>query len=556
MKLRKLLLAEVVLLSMVILRGQGHGVSPAELLQPLKDSWPTYNGDYSGKRYSALTQLNQSNVTHLTLAWMSRVTPGAGNAGGRGRGGATNIIIGGEGTGNIAGGGGTIKASVLEVDGTLYFSMPDNAWAMDARDGRELWHYFWKTKGGTHIGSRGMGMWNNYVYMETPDDYLVSLDAKTGKERWHKQIADLAQGYFSTPAPIVVGNHVIAGTGNDIDSPGFLQSFDPETGELQWKLYTVPMKPGDPGVDSWASMDAARHGGAQTWIPGAYDPETRLYIFGTGNPTPAYTTGTRGDGDNLFTCALVSVNVDTGKMAWYFQTSPHDMHDYDSAQTPVLVDGMFNGKMRKLVLTAARNGYYFTLDRLTGEHLVTSKYGLFTNWADGLTKYAGPKRDSGKDATVGGSIVSPSAHGTTNWEPPAYSPDTGLFFVAEANAFSIFYLTDVDPRGSMGLGGKEEVVVGSGGTFLTAIDYQTGKVAWRRPYYGDGGGGGLLTTAGKLLFAGDGAGNLVAHDAATGKPLWNTRIGAVTNAPQTFMLDGRQYLIAATGEGLWSFVLY
>ena len=157
------------------------------------------------------------------------------------------MIVGGEGPGNLPSGGG-IKASVLEVDGTLYFTMPDNAWAVDARDGRELWHYFWKTKGGTHIGNRGLGMWNHYLFMETPDDYLVSLDAKTGKERWHKPIADLAQGYFSTPAPIVVGNHVIAGTGNDIDAPGFLQSFDPETGDLQWKLYTVPMKAGDPGA--------------------------------------------------------------------------------------------------------------------------------------------------------------------------------------------------------------------------------------------------------------------------------------------------------------------
>ena len=183
-------------------------------------------------------------------------------------------------------------------------------------------------------------MWNNYLFFETPDNYLVSLDAKTGKERWHKVIADLAQQYFSTPAPVVVGNHVLVGTGNDIDSPGFLQSFDPETGDLQWKFYTVPMNPGDPGLDTWRSLDDARHGGAQTWIPGAYDPATKLYIFGTGNPTPAYTTGTRGDGDNLFTCSLVAVNVDTGKMAWYFQTSPHDMHDWDSAQTPVLVDAL------------------------------------------------------------------------------------------------------------------------------------------------------------------------------------------------------------------------
>jgi alcohol dehydrogenase (cytochrome c) len=456
------------LLLPILLKAQGTGVTPAELLKPLKDSWPTYNGDYSGKRYSALTQVNTSNVMHLTLAWSTPLTPGSG--GGRGRGGPTTpVIIGGEGTGDLASTG-SIKASVLEVDGTLYLTTPDNAWAVDARDGRELWHYFWKTKGGTHIGNRGLGMWNSYLFMETPDDYLVSLDAKTGKERWHKPIADLSLGYFSTPAPIVVGNHVIVGTGNDIDAPGFLQSFDPETGNLQWKLFTVPMNPGDPGADSWASIDAARHGGAQTWIPGAYDPETHLYIFGTGNPTPAYTNGTRGEGDNLFACALVAVNVDTGKMAWYFSTSPHDMHDYDSAQTPVLVDAMFNGKMRKLVLTAARNGYFFTLHRVTGERLITTKYGMLTNWAKGLNKSGAPQHDPAKDATVPGSLVSPTSDGTINWEPPAYSPDTGLFYTAEGDGYSIFYLTDVDPRGSMGLGGKEEANVGSGGSFLAAID--------------------------------------------------------------------------------------
>jgi alcohol dehydrogenase (cytochrome c) len=559
MKLKTLLLTAPVLLLPAILPGQGKGVSPDDLLKPLKDEWPTYNGDYSGKRYSALKQIDQSTVKNLTLAWMTRVTSGMNNPGGRGgRGGGppVSLIVGGEGPGDIQAGGGTIKGSALMVDGTLYFTMPDNAWAVDARDGRELWHYFWKTKGGTHIANRGLGMWNGYLYMETPDNYLVSLDAKTGKERWHKTIADLSQGYFSTPAPIVVGNHVLVGTGNDIDSPGFLLSFDAETGDIQWKLYTVPMKKGDPGLETWGSLDAARHGGAQTWIPGAYDPETKLYIFGTGNPTPAYTTGTRGNGDNLFTCSLVAVNVDTGKMAWYFQTSPHDMHDWDSAQTPVLVDGMFNGKMRKMVLTAARNGYYFTIDRVTGEHLVTAKYGTATNWATGLNKFGGPQRDPAKDPTVPGSLVSPTAGGTINWEPPAYSPDTGLFYTAEGNDFSIFYLTDLDPRGSMGLGGKEEVLVGSIGSYLTAIDYKTGKAVWRHPYYGNGGGGGLLATAGGLLFAGDGAGNLVAHNAATGKPIWNTRIGQISNAPQTFMLDGHQYLIAATGDTMWAFLLY
>jgi alcohol dehydrogenase (cytochrome c) len=556
MTLKKLLLTTPLVVLPVLLMAQGKGLDPAQLLKPLSDSWPTYNGDYSGKRYSSLTQINQTTVKNLTLAWVAKLNGGPGNGfGGGGRGGAP-VNTGGEGTGNFPSGDVTIKASALMVDGTLYLTAPDNAWAIDARDGRELWRYFWKTRGGTHIATRGFGMWNNYVYMETPDNYLVSLEAKTGKERWHKVISDFNQQYFSTMAPIVVGNHVLAGTGNDLDAPGFLQSFDPETGDLQWKFYTVPMNLGDPGLETWPSLEAARHGGAQPWLPGAYDPETKLYIFGTGNPTPAYTVG-RGEGDNLFTGSLIAVNVDTGKMAWYYQTAPHDMHDWDSAQTPVLVDAPFKGRMRKLVMTAARNGYFFVIDRVTGEHLLTTRYGSATNWVKALDDKGRPMRDPAKDSSVGGSLVSPTAGGTVNWEPPAFSPVTGLFYVSEDNGYEIFYLMDTDPRGSMGLGGNLRTRVGSGGSFLTALDYKTGKAAWRHEYPGGGGGGGgVLATAGKLVFAGDGGGNIVAHDAATGKPLWHSHIGDVTNPPQTYMLDGRQYLIVATGDTLYAFTLY
>src|SRR5262245_41522948 len=212
-------------------QGHGEGLDPDELLRPLSESWPTYSGDYSGKRYSALTQINQGNVKNLALAWVTRVTagPGAGAAN-PANPAAPALIIGGEGGGDIAARGGEIRGAVLAVNGILYFTMPDNAWAVDARDGHEIWHYFWKTKGGTHIGNRGLGMWNSYLFMETPDDYLISLDARTGRERWHKEIASFAQEYFSTMAPIVIGNHVLVGTGNDLDAPGFLTSFDPETG--------------------------------------------------------------------------------------------------------------------------------------------------------------------------------------------------------------------------------------------------------------------------------------------------------------------------------------
>jgi alcohol dehydrogenase (cytochrome c) len=529
----------------VITAQEQSGLDPSAILKPLSDSWPTYSGDYSGKRYSTLTQINQDTVKNLTLAWVARLSAGPGAFVG-----GTPTIVGGEGSADFAGGGVTIKGSILQVDGVLYVSAPDNAWAVDARDGHVLWHYFWKTKGGTHIGNRGMGMWHNYLFLETPDDYLVSLDARTGEERWHKVIADFNQQYFSTMAPIVVGNHVLVGTGDDLDAPGFLQSFDPETGELQWKHYTVPMNPGDPGLETWPSLDTARHGGAQVWIPGSYDPETHLYIFGTGNPTPAYTTG-RGDLDNLFTCSLVAVNVDTGKMAWYYQTSPHDTHDWDSTQTPVLVDAPFNGRMRKLVMTAARNGYFFVLDRVTGEHLVTSKFGTATNWALGLDKNGAPKRNPEKDATIPGSLITGSM---TNWPPPAYSPDTGLFYAPENNSYTMSYLIDVDPRGSMGLGGIENANIGAAGNFLTAIDYRTGDVVWRHELQG-GPSTGLLSTAGKLIFAGSGT-NLMAFDPGTGKTLWHSRIGNQANAPETYMLDGHQYLLAVAGDTMFAFTLY
>jgi alcohol dehydrogenase (cytochrome c) len=553
----------------VWLAAQNHGgLDPKSLLKPLAESWPTYSGDYSGRRFSALKQVNTTNVKSLSLAWTVRLTAGPPPTGGgrfggfgRGGGGGAPVIVGGEGTGEFGGGdfGGTqVKGTILMVNNVLYATAPDNVWALDAQDGHLLWRYFWKTRGGTHIGNRGAGMWHNYLFFETPDDYLVSLDAKTGKERWHVPLADFAQQYFSTVAPVIVDNHVLIGTGNDIDAPGFLQSFDPETGKLKWKFYTVPMNPGDPGLETWPSLDAARHGGGQTWIPGAYDPETRLYIIGTGNPTPGY-TGQGRLGDNLFTCSLVAIHVDTGKMAWYYQTSPHDTHDWDSAQTPVLIDGVIDGKPRKLVSTASRNGYFFTLDRVTGKLVTSSMFGTTTNWAKGMRPNGAPDPNPAKEATIPGSLVSPVEGGVVNWPPPAFSPATGLFDVNERNGFNLLYLTDPDPRGSMGLAGKAVGQVGAWPSALRAIDYKTGKAVWRHEYpgvNGEGGSGGILATAGGLVFAGDGGGNLVAFDAKAGKPLWHSHIGSPSNAPQTYMVDGKQYVLVAVGDMLYAFSLY
>ncbi|WP_232296280.1 acido-empty-quinoprotein group A [Terriglobus sp. TAA 43] len=572
------LMAGLSFLLPVVLQGQttaaaGMGLDPAtltqQLAQPATTSWPTYAGDYSQRRYSVLDQVNRTNVKDLTLAWKSvALTAGPGGGAGARRGfGSPGFvaptIVGGVTETPVpvpgsSSGSPRITGSILQVNGVLYISSPDNAWAMDARDGTVLWHYCWTTRGGDHIGNRGMAMYGDTLYFEVPEDYLVALDAKTGKERWHKEIAPYTQQYFSTTAPVVVGNHVLVGTSSNLDQPGFLQSFNAETGELQWKTFLVPMKKGDPGWDTWGSMDAAQHGGAMPWLSGSYDPETKLYIFGTGNPIPAYSAAPRGKDEkdtNLFTCSIVALDVETGKMAWYYQTSPDDTHDWDSVQAPVFVDGTFEGKPRKLVMEATRNGYFFVLDRVTGQHLLTTKYSPAANWATGLNANGNPIRDPDQDSTVAGSLVSPTNGGAVNWQPPSFSPQTGLFYVGLHQGYAMYYLTQTDPKQIMGLGGKEEDPVGSYPSSIVGIDYRTGKTVYNYVFPGDGSPTGLLTTAGHLLFSGDGSGNLVAYDTSTPKPLWHARIGNVSNAPETYLLDGRQYILTVTGDTVYAFRL-
>lgn len=570
-KIFALLFAISILLAPAIFRG--NSLNPATLLEPATNSWPSYAGDYTSRRFSSLTQINRTNVHALTLAWVAPLTAGVG-AGDRGfgffgGGPAAPTIVGGVAANPAAipgssSGAPRISGSILQVDGVLYISSPDNAWAMDALDGRILWHYWWKSRGGDHIGNRGMAMYKNWVYFETPDDYIVCLDAKSGKEVWKNPIADFNEEYFSTAAPLVIGDHLLVGEGDDLDVPGFLQSFDPATGALQWKHYTAPMAKGDPGWQSWPSIDAARHGGGSTWVAGSYDPETHLYIYGTGNPTPAYTNyGRQADGkfyENLFTSSIVAVNVDTGKMAWYYSTSPDDTHDWDSVEAPVLVDGMFGGRMRKMVMQAARNGYFFVLDRTNGEHLLTSKFSAAANWAQAkLGPNGQPVGDPEKMNTVPGSLVSPTNAGSTNWPPPSFDPQTNLFYVGTNEGYSMYYLTTTNPKLITGLGGSEQDGVGSLGSYIEGIDYRTGKIAqkWLVPGSRNGFGGfltGLLTTAGHLLFDGVGE-NLVAFDVADMKPLWHSHIGAVSNAPETYMLGGRQYVLVAAQGSIYAFCL-
>jgi alcohol dehydrogenase (cytochrome c) len=381
------------------------------------DSWPTHYGDYSGRRYSPLTQINGANVKTLSLAWTHRATAQEGdNVGGEYKTGDPYYWGGPQA--NV-----TIKAVPLMANGILYFAAPDHAYAIDARTGRQIWHYYWRTRGGIHIGNRGVGMYGNYLFFETPDCYLVSLDAATGKERWHKEIADVRQQYFCTPAPIIVGRHVIVGIGGDsLDVQGYMESYEPETGEKQWRWYTTPQKKGEPGSETWPDEYSMTHGGGMTWLPPTYDPDLNLVYIATGNPNPVFAPQSR-KGDNLYTCALVALNPDTGKMAWYFQTSPHDTHDWDSAQVPVLIDGQIDGRPRKLVAQAARNGYYFLIDRTNGKSVVTVPYVDFMNWSLGVNDKGQPINNPAKDAAIDGTLVSPGS--ATNWPPPSFSPKTG-----------------------------------------------------------------------------------------------------------------------------------
>lgn len=496
------------------------GLDPASLLKPATDTWPTYNGDYSGRRFSALDQINAANVSSLALAWAFR-TPGH-----------------------------TLKSTALEVNGILYFTAPDNVWAVDARYGRQIWHYFRKSEG-DHIGNRGVAMHGNSLYFTTPDAHLICLNAQDGTLRWNIELADPKLSYFATMAPIVVRDHVIVGVSGDVtDLPGFLESRDPETGALQWRWNTEP-KPGEPGSETWPKdSDAILHGGGMTWMTGTYDPALNLLYWGIGNPNPVL-AGEGRPGDNLFTCSIVALNADSGKLVWYFQPSPHDLHDWDATQTPVLFDGEFHGKPRKLIAQASRNGFFFVLDRTNGEHLVTAPF-IDQTWSSGIDSRGRPIAKPEATPSPDGALVEPGSDGATNWMAPSFDPQTGLFYVKARRIFSVYYNTVTTK--AEGWGGRDRTLWAN--STLRALDYHAGKVVWNHEL-GEGENiAGILTTAGHLLFTADNSGNLLALDPATGAILWHLNIGGdVLASPMTYQLDGRQYMLIPVQDVLYAFAL-
>jgi len=491
-------------------RACAQSLAPSDLLKPPADSWPLYHGDYSGRRHSPLKQINTRTVGGLSLAWAFQSNQGA-----------------------------QIKSSPLLVDGVLFFTVPDNVWAVDARSGHMIWHYHRPSKG-EHIGHRGVAMYKGWVYFTTPDCHLISLNAKDGTVHWDKVFADTKQGYWSTMAPLVVGNHVVVGVGGDLDNlPGLLASLDPETGEIQWKWESTPPT---------GTLNATT--GGTTWITGTYDPELNLIYWGTGNPTPVLNGNTR-PGDDAYTCSIVAINPDTGKLAWGFVVSPHDTHDWDAVEIPVLVDANFHGQPRKMLMQAARNGYFFVLDRATGKSLLTVPYGP-VNWALGLDKLGRPIPNPDKEPLPDGRLIAPDEGGMTNFRSPSFDPRTGLFIVDAHPSYSLYFSKPAD--GTYGWAGADYGLWGKG--VIEAIDYQTGKVRWTHEVGPGGSGAGVLTTDSGLTFTGDAVGNVLALDTSNGKTLWHAGLGdAMESSPITYELDGRQYLLTASGGVLFAWAL-
>ena len=487
------------------------GLDPEWQVKPPADSWPGYHGDYSGRRHSPLTQITPLNVDRLGLSWSFQT-----------------------------GQEGELKCSPLLVNGVLYITMPDNVWAVDARSGHQLWHYTYPPNKGFHIGHRGVAMYKEWLYYTTPDAHLICLNAKDGTVKWNVVIADSQKGYWMTLSPLVIRNHVIVGVSGDFDNlSGFLKAIDPETGKTQWRWDSTPPA-GTPGATT----------GGMTWMTGTYDPQLNLVYWGTGNPTPVLTAKTR-PGDNLYTCSIVALNSDTGKLVWAFQPSPHDTHDWDAVETPVLVDADFGGRPRKMLMQTSRNGYFFVLDRTNGKSLLTVPYGP-VNWAKGVDEQGRPIPDADKEPARDGRLIAPDEGGLTNYRSPSFDPKTGLFLVDAHPSYGIYFAKPAD--GTFGWAGADYGVWGKG--ILDAIDYQTGKIRWTHELGPGGAGAGVLTTDSGLTFTGDARGNVLALDTADGKTLWHSGAGVpMQSSPITYDLDGKQYVLTSSGGVMFSWSL-
>jgi alcohol dehydrogenase (cytochrome c) len=500
--------------------------------------WLTYSGDYSGRRHSPLKQITPENVSRLAAQWTFQADQMP-----AGRGFETTPLI---------------------VDGTLYITGNNNiAWAVDSRTGRVLWRYRRElptglTYGGGNIVNRGFAALGDRLYLSTLDAHLIALDRHTGKVVFDVTLADFKLGYAALVAPLVVKDKVIVGnSGGDMaGTRGFLDAYDAGTGERVWRFYTIPA-PGDPGSETWPA-ESTWAGGA-TWVTGSYDPELNLIYWGTGNPTPNY-FGDARPGDNLYTASMVALDADTGKLRWHYQFTPHDTHDWDANHVPVLGELTIGGRQRKVLMTANRNGFFYTLDRATGEILVAKPY-TGTQWAreigsDGrpVVLNTGMVPADNPNAPV---TCVPDLRGGTNFNPPSYDPALELFFVHARESCAVYTPRKPEaPPGRLNNGGTMRSLPEPSYSALRAIDPKSGAMRWEYKFASLSLAG-VMSTASGLVFAGDNEGYFNAFDARTGKRLWYYRMGSPIYgaAATTYMLDGRQYVLIPSGMTIVAFAL-
>jgi alcohol dehydrogenase (cytochrome c) len=502
------------------------------LTKPVSENWPSYNGDYTGRRYSSLREINRSNVARLRAAWVFH--PGNSQR---------------------------LEATPVVIRGVMYVTSANDVFALDASTGRTLWHYARPVSSGllddaAAHKSRGVAVWEQFVYSETDDAHLLCLDARSGNLLWDVQYADKVEQYGATSAPLIVKDKIIVGTsGGDSGVRGFVAAYDAKKGTLKWRLWTIP-GPGEFGSTSWPG-DLYLHGGATTWMPGTYDPELDTVYWTTSNAAPDF-DGSSRPGDDLYTACVLAIDPNTGKLKWYFQFTPHDVYDYDANETPVLVDKKENGVVRHLLLQANRNGFFYVLDRTDGKFLRATPFVEKLSWATGIDSSGRPVL-SGLIPTKEGTHICPGIVGATNWFSPSYNPNTGLFYVMALENCNLYFAKPkpfTQGETFYGTGTKHPLGEDSQ-KILLALSPSDGKKVWQYPQAGHGNSwGGTLTTAGGLVFFADDAESFEAVDAETGKPLWHFNTGqSFAASPMTYAVDGVQYVAISAGSDVFTFAL-
>lgn len=498
-----------------------------------QSDWPSYNGQMSGSRYSTLAQITKTNVHRMVPKWIFGLpnTP-------------------------------PLQVTPVVVDGVMYVTSANQCYALDAGSGRQIWHYQRpRTKGliGNAAGgvNRGVGVAGDRVFMVTDHAHLIALNRSTGALLWETEMADWRQNYNATGAPLPVGNLVVTGTsGGDEGVRGFLAAFDQATGKEVWRFWTVP-RAGEPGSETWQGK-GIEHPGAATWLTGTYDPELDTLYWPTGNPTPDLDGSDRG-GDNLYSDSVLALDAKTGKLKWYFQFTPHDVWDYDAQETPALVDATWQGRPRKLLVQANRNGFFYVLDRTDGKFLFGTKYVKNVTWTSGLTPEGRPIPIPGMEPSLEGQRVCPSLEGASNWYSTSFNPATGLYYVQTNDMCGVFTKIPMEWAAGKGfMGGSFSRAPGEPAQrVLRAIDIQTGRIAWEVPQVGPvTSWGGTLSSAGGIVIFGEDSGSLMAADAASGKPLWSFQTNQNWKAsPMTYAFDNKQYVAVASGSAIIAFGL-